>query len=113
MACIIEPVRPEPQNPSVLSFSSVQWKIAILLFAMILLNYVDRVVLSIVSPTMRGELHLNLIQYAAALNAFLAAYALMYLGSGVVLDRTGSRLGLAFFVSVWSIISALHGLTAG
>jgi ACS family hexuronate transporter-like MFS transporter len=101
-----------PRNSDSSAFTPVQWKIATLLFAMILLNYLDRVVLSIVSPTLRTELHLSPAQYAVALNAFLAAYAMMYLGSGLMLDRTGARLGLSFFVLTWSIISALHGLTA-
>lgn len=96
-----------------LSFSRSQWVIASLLLTMILLNYLDRVVLSIVSPVLRQELSLTQGQYALALNAFLAAYAVMYLGSGLLLDRIGSRQGLAIFVLLWSIASGLHGLTTG
>ena len=80
---------------------------------MILLNYLDRVVLSIVSPVLRQELSLSQGQYALALNAFLAAYAVMYLGSGLLLDKVGSRFGLAIFVLIWSVVSGLHGLTTG
>lgn len=96
-----------------LSFNRSQWVIAILLMTMILLNYLDRVVLSIVSPVLRQELSLSQGQYALALNAFLAAYAVMYLGSGLLLDRVGSRFGLAIFVLLWSVASSLHGLTTG
>lgn len=88
-------------------------RIAALLFLMILLNYLDRVVLSIVSPVMRQELGLTPADYAFALNAFLASYAVMYLGSGVIVDRTGSRLGLAIFVGCWSVACGLHALSAG
>ena len=95
------------------TFRREQWVIAILLFLMILLNYLDRVVLSIVSPVLRQELSLTPADYALALNAFLAAYALMYLGSGIIVDWTGSRLGLALFVGVWSAACGLHALTAG
>ena len=80
---------------------------------MILLNYLDRIVLSIVSPVLRRELSLSQEQYAYALNAFLAAYAVMYLGSGLVLDRAGSRFGLSIFVLLWSVVSGLHALTTG
>jgi len=69
------------------AFSRRQWLIAILLFFMILLNYLDRVVLSLVSPMLREELNLTQMDYAMAVNAFLIAYGVMYLGSGLVLDR--------------------------
>ena len=63
--------------------SRQQWVIAILLFFMILLNYLDRVVLSLVSPVLRKELNLTQMDYAIAVNAFLIAYGVMYLGSGL------------------------------
>jgi len=102
----------EPQKAKA-PFTAGQWTIAILLMAMILLNYLDRAVLSIVSPVLRQELALSQQQYAYALNAFLGAYAVMYFGSGLILDKTGSRLGLSTFVLLWSIASGLHGLTTG
>ena len=94
-------------------FSRRQWAIAILLFVMILLNYLDRVVLSLVSPILRKELNLTPMDYAFAVNAFLVAYGLMYLGSGLVLDRVGSRAGLGYFVGFWSLACVLHAAISG
>jgi ACS family hexuronate transporter-like MFS transporter len=99
--------------PEMTGFSRTQWTIVWLLFSMIVLNYLDRIVLSVVSPVMRQELALSEVDYAWALNAFLLAYGVMYLGSGLILDRIGSRAGLAIFVAVWSLASSLHGLTTG
>lgn len=95
------------------TFSRQQWVIAILLFFMILLNYLDRVVLSLLSPVIRAEFNLTQMDYAVAVNAFLVAYGVMYLGSGLVLDRTGSRKGLGIFVGLWSAACALHAAIAG
>jgi MFS transporter, ACS family, aldohexuronate transporter len=95
------------------SFSRRQWLIAILLFFMILLNYLDRVVLSLVSPMLRKELNLTQMDYAMAVNAFLIAYGVMYLGSGLVLDRVGSRIGLFMFVALWSAACLLHMTITG
>lgn len=95
------------------SFSRQQWGIALLLFFMILLNYLDRVVLSLLSPVIRAEFNLTQMNYAVAVNAFLVAYGVMYLGSGLVLDRTGSRKGLSLFVGIWSVVCALHAAIAG
>ena len=95
------------------TFSRQQWAIAILLFFMILLNYLDRVVLSLLSPVIRAEFNLTQMDYAVAVNAFLVAYGVMYLGSGLVLDRLGSRRGLSLFVGIWSLVCALHAAIAG
>src|SRR3954452_22241411 len=101
-----------PQT-SVLAFDRGQMIIALLLFAMIVLNYLDRQALSVVAPIMRKELGITVMQYAYAVNAFLTAYAVMYVGSGIILDRLGYRTGLALFVSFWSVFAALHSFTAG
>lgn len=95
------------------AFSRRQWVIAILLFFMILLNYLDRVVLSLLSPVIRKEFNLTQMDYATAVNAFLVAYGVMYFGSGLVLDRVGSRAGLGLFVCFWSIVCSLHAAISG
>jgi ACS family hexuronate transporter-like MFS transporter len=96
-----------------IAFTRQQTYLAALLFTMILLNYLDRVVLSLVSPVMRAELDLSQMQYAQAVNSFLVAYGFMYLGSGLILDRIGPRKGLALFVASWSVVCALHGTISG
>ena len=96
-----------------LAFTRAQTYLAALLFAMILLNYLDRVVLSLVSPVMRLELGLSQMQYAQAVNAFLLAYGFMYVGSGLILDRIGPRKGLALFVACWSVVCIMHASIAG
>lgn len=96
-----------------LSFSRAQKILAGLLFAMMFLNYVDRQVLSILAPVMRQETGLSQTDYTWAVNAFLLAYGVMYFGSGLALDRMGSRTGLAVFVGIWSIVSALHATVRG
>jgi len=80
---------------------------------MLLLNYLDRQVLSIVFVEMKKDLGFTQWQYTAAVNAFLAAYGVMYVGSGLILDRIGARYGVALFVLLWSLVSALHGLVGG
>jgi ACS family hexuronate transporter-like MFS transporter len=95
------------------SFNREQSYLAGLIFFMMLLNYLDRQALSVVAPMIRKELGLSVTDYANAVNAFLLAYSLMYVGSGIVLDRIGYRLGLALFVGLWSIFSGLHSAITG
>ncbi len=94
-------------------FSGAQKALVALLFLMTVLNYLDRNALSVVAPVMRKELGLTTLEYAYAVNAFLCAYALMYAGSGMVLDRLGYRAGLALFVGAWSMAAGLHSITVG
>lgn len=100
-------------DPGKLSLNREQAVLTGLLFLMMVMNYLDRQALSVVAPMMRAELGLTLMQYANAVNAFLAAYSIMYAGSGIILDRVGYRWGLAFFVTLWSIFSGLHAWTTG
>jgi ACS family hexuronate transporter-like MFS transporter len=58
------------------------WWIAALLFLTTLLNYLDRQILSLVSPVLRVSLSLTASQYSYLLNAFLFGYTLMQLVAG-------------------------------
>jgi ACS family hexuronate transporter-like MFS transporter len=96
-----------------LRFSREQLFVAFLLLTMMVMNYLDRQALSVVAPVMRKELGISVMGYAYAVNSFLFAYALMYAGSGMVLDRIGYRAGLAIFVGLWSLFSGLHAAISG
>lgn len=80
-----------------------------LLFTATVLNYVDRQVLSIVAPVLTKELDLSQIEYSNIVQAFLIAYTFMYIGSGILVDRWGTRVSLAVFIVWWSIANMLHG----
>ena len=84
-----------------------------LLFFVSCLNYIDRQVLAIVIPLMRQQLGITPAQYGTSVSAFLLAYGLMYAGSGLILDRTNGRVGLAVFVAFWSFFSSLHAAITG
>ena len=87
----------------------MRWIIAGLLFLSTVINYIDRQTLSIVAPILTKEFNLSDIEYSNILNGFLIAYTLMYLGSGWLVDRWGTRVSLAVFISWWSISNMLHG----
>lgn len=86
----------------------LRWYIAALLFTATVINYVDRQALSILAPVLSKELHLSPVQYANILQGFLYAYTVMYLVSGVIVDRWGTRLAMGAFMAWWSISNMLH-----
>jgi ACS family hexuronate transporter-like MFS transporter len=88
----------------------LRWYIAALLFTATVINYVDRQALSVLAPVLSKELHLSPEQYAGILLGFQIAYTVMYLVSGVLVDRWGTRLALGAFMTWWSISNMLHAL---
>ncbi|HLJ15041.1 MAG TPA: MFS transporter [Bryobacteraceae bacterium] len=91
----------------------LQWVIAALLFAATALNYLDRQALAVVSVDIRHEFSLNEEDYSQIVMLFLFAYAIMYAGSGYIVDRLGTRRGLGVFIFGWSVAQMLHGLVSG
>jgi ACS family hexuronate transporter-like MFS transporter len=87
--------------------------LVVLLLGETTINYIDRQVVSVLAPTIRGEFHLSNSQYAAILNAFLAVYAIGYAFAGWALDRLGIGRGLTLSVSWWSLSGILTSLSRG
>ena len=90
----------------------LRWAIAALLCLSSTLNYLDRQTLSVLAATIQRELHLTDVQYRYVTSSFLLSYTVMYAVSGRVIDAIGVRKGLMLFVTAWSIVTMLHGLTA-
>jgi MFS transporter, ACS family, hexuronate transporter len=89
------------------------WVIAVMLCLATMLNYGDRLTLSVVSVDVRREFSLSEQDYSHVVTLFLAAYAIMYAGSGLLVDRLGTRRGFALFVGAWSAAQMLHAAVVG
>jgi ACS family hexuronate transporter-like MFS transporter len=100
-------VRPNSTIPN------LRWIIAGLLLVVTLINYTDRMTLSVLVGEVSKELKLSTEDYGHIVSLFFVAYAIMYAGSGYVVDRLGTKLGMAFFVFTWSVSQILHGFAAG
>jgi MFS family permease len=91
----------------------LRWWIAGLLFLSTFINYVDRQTLSVLAPVIQTELGISEVQYANILTGFLASYTVMYLGSGLLVDRWGARLALSVFIVWWSLANMSHAFVMG
>jgi len=89
------------------------WVVGLLLFLATALNYTDRMVLSIVSVDIRNDFHLSPQDYSQINSVFFVAYAIMYAGSGWIIDRLGTKRGFTLFIVGWSFSQVLHALTLG
>lgn len=86
-----------------------RWVILLLCFLSTVNNYIDRQILSVLAPFIRGDLGLTDGQYAAIANAYMLGSIIGLTVAGPFMDRFGARWGFAIAVAIWSIGG---GLTA-
>ena len=91
----------------------LRWWVLALLCSSTIINYVDRQALAVVLPQLRVDLGLTSYDYGVVTTAFLIAYTLAQVGSGVLIDRIGTRLGFVVSVAVWSFAAMAHAFAAG
>ena len=80
-----------------------RWVICALLFFCTTINYIDRQVLGILAPDLQREIGWSELDYGRIVIAFQVSYAVMMLVWGGILDRIGTKLGLAIAVTWWSL----------
>ncbi|GAB2792598.1 MFS transporter [Rhabdobacter roseus] len=90
--------------------TSTRWFIVGLLFVATGLSFLDRQVLSIAIIKIQEEFHISDVQYGWVNTSFLVSYALMFTLGGRLIDKVGSRTGLAVSVGLWSVANSLHGV---
>jgi len=87
-----------------------RWYICGLLLYATTVNYMDRMVLSILMPLISHDLHWSNTEYGTISFVFQAGYAIMIPLSGRLIDKLGLRYGYALSTLVWSISSMSHAL---
>ena len=92
-----------------LKIKNLRWLIVGLLFVATALSFLDRQVLSISILRIQTDLDVSDVQYGWINTGFLISYALMFSLRGWLIDRFGTRIGLAVSVGLWSLSSAFHG----
>ena len=78
-----------------------------------MINYIDRQTLSLFAPYLKQEYHWTNTDYANLVIAFRVAYSIGQTLCGRLMDRIGTRRGLAITVLWYSIVSILTPLARG
>lgn len=109
-----------PQEPEVVgrgrsvgAIPYLRWWIAGILFASTAINYIDRQTLSLLAPYLKQEYHWTNTDYANLVIAFRVAYSIGQTLCGRLMDRLGTRRGLALAVIWYSVVSILTPLATG
>jgi ACS family hexuronate transporter-like MFS transporter len=87
----------------------LRWVVCALLFFATTINYVDRQIIGILKPTLVAQFGWQDERiYAAIVFTFQLAYAIGLLLAGRVMDKLGTRRGLALAVLLWSVAAMAH-----
>jgi ACS family hexuronate transporter-like MFS transporter len=90
-----------------------RWRVAVLVCAAIAISYLDRQSLPVAVKAIQQDIPLTNTQFGDLTSIFLLAYALMYAGGGVLVDRLGTRRGFLAIMIFWSLACASHALATG
>lgn len=91
----------------------LRWWIGGLLFAVTIINYIDRQTLSVLAPILQKEYRWSNSDFAIILIAFRLAYTLAQALYGRVLDWLGTRKGMTISVAFYSLMEILTTLARG
>jgi len=97
---------PAPQSISSASFvPRRRWRIAFLLAFGVLVNFLDRINLSVSRDALHDSFGLSLVAFGYLSSAFSWTYAVMQMPCGVLLDRWGVRRVGSVSALLWSVSS--------
>lgn len=84
-----------------------RWSIAVLLGIGVLVNYFDRVNLSVAHGALHAEFGISDVVFGYMLSAYSWTYGAMQLPSGALLDRWGVRRTMLISTIIWTVASGL------
>jgi ACS family glucarate transporter-like MFS transporter len=86
--------------------------IYLLLFSMLMINYIDRVTLSVAAKSIATEYGLSPVQMGYLFSSFLWTYVLCLIPAGMLVDRIGVRKVCAGGLALWSLSTIVTGLSS-
>jgi MFS transporter, ACS family, D-galactonate transporter len=90
-----------------------RWGIAFLLGFGVLVNYFDRVNLSVSQAALQSAFGISTVTFGYLLSAYSWTYAAFQLPSGIILDRFGVKLVGRFGTLLWSVASFAAAISTG
>lgn len=86
----------------------LRWWIIGLVCTLTVINYIDRMTLSVLAPTIREQFGMSNASYSRVVTTFLLGYTISQALSGRIFDKIGTRVGFMLFVGIWTVASMLH-----
>ncbi len=99
-----------PAAAAIRSAGYIRWIICGLLFLAVVLSYIDRLVISVLKPSLSAQYHWSETGYADMAFWFQAVYGVAFLFSGWAIDKIGAKIGYAVAITTWTIGYVLHAV---
>jgi ACS family D-galactonate transporter-like MFS transporter len=93
-------------------WSQVRFRVALMLFVTIAINYLDRSNLSVAATDLARELGLGPVRLGLVFSSFGWAYACFQIPGGWLVDRFGPRPLYASLCALWSLATLTQGLVS-
>ncbi len=106
---MVIPKTPEPSE----KIGRYRWVIVSLLFAAMVINYVDRQTIGILKSDLSKEFGWSEGDYADLVFYFQLSYAVAYLVWGKIMDKIGARWGFGIAFAIWQIAHIAHAGARG
>lgn len=87
--------------------SQFRWFLAVLMFLISFISYMDRVNLSVATPEIMKEFSFNKMDMGLLQTAFFVGYSLMQIPGGIMSEIFGHRVVITVAATFWSIFTAL------
>lgn len=91
----------------------LRWIIVALIFFATLINYIDRLTISVLAPIITKDLNLSNTEFGGIATWFLLAYTISQSLSGKLYDRIGIKKGFTVSIVVWSVAAMAHAFSVG
>lgn len=91
----------------------LRWIIVGLIFFATLINYIDRLTISVLAPVITKDLNLSNTEFGGIATWFLLAYTISQSLSGKLYDRVGIKRGFTASIVVWSLAAMAHAFSGG
>src|SRR5437773_10676493 len=88
--------------------SGLRWLIISLVFLATLINFIDRLTVSVLAPAIVADLNLTNTEFGSIATWFLLAYTISQSLSGKLYDRIGIKKGFSVSIVVWSLAAMAH-----
>ena len=100
-----------PNLSATLTPTRTRWIVLAILFVITTNNYLDRILLGILSPVILEDLGIDKIAYGKVNGVFQFTYAIGFLLMGKFIDSVGTRKGYSVAIAFWSVAAGLHALS--
>ncbi|MDT4966084.1 MAG: transporter, family, hexuronate transporter [Acidobacteriota bacterium] len=102
-----------PASNAGFKLRGLRWWIVGLIFLATLINYIDRLTISVLGPVITHDLGLTNTEFGGILTWFLLAYTISQGLSGKLYDRIGTKRGFVCSIVLWSFAAMAHAFARG